>query len=73
MGKIVSYAERGGKELSDLKLSEFRRFSKKIDEDIFQVITFSGSVESRNSLGGTSTSNVRKEIASARRFLKRCM
>ena len=73
VGKIVSYAERGGKELSDLELSEFRRFSKEIDEDIFQVITFSGSVESRNSLGGTSTSNVRKQIASARRFLKRCM
>ncbi len=73
VGKIVSYAERGEKELSDLKLSEFRRFSKDIDEDIFQVITFSGSVESRNSLGGTSTANVRKQIASARRFLKRCM
>ena len=73
VGKIVSYAERGGKELSDLKLSEFRRFSKKIDEDIFEVITFSGSVESRNSFGGTSTANVRKEIAAARRFLKRCM
>ncbi len=73
VGKIVSYAERDGKELSDLKLSEFRRFSKKIDEDIFQVITFSGSVESRSSLGGTSTSNVRKEIARARRFLKKCM
>lgn len=73
VGKIVSYAEREEMELSDLKLSEFRRFSKKIDEDIFQVITFSGSVESRNSLGGTSTANVKKEIASARRFLKRCM
>ncbi len=73
VGKIVSYADRGGKELSDLELLEFRRFSKEIDEDIFQVITFSGSVESRNSLGGTSTSNVRKQIASARRFLKRCM
>ncbi len=73
VGKIVSYAERDGKELSDLKLSEFRRFSKKIDEDIFQVITLSGSVESRSSLGGTSTSNVRKEIARARRFLKKCM
>ena len=73
VGKIVSYAERGEKELSDLKLSEFRRFSKKIGEDIFEVITFSGSVESRNSLGGTSTANVKKEIAAARRFLKRCM
>lgn len=73
VGKIVSYAERRGKELSDLKLSEFHRFSKEIDEDIFQVITFSGSVESRNSLGGTSTANVRKQIATARRFLKRCM
>jgi len=73
VGKIVSYAEGEGKELSDLKLSEFRRFSKKIGEDIFEVITFSGSVESRNSFGGTSTANVRKEIAAARRFLKRCM
>ena len=73
VGKIVFYAERDGKELSDLKLSEFRRFSKKIGEDIFDVITFSGSVESRNSFGGTSTANVRKEIAAARRFLKRCM
>lgn len=73
VGKIVSYAERGGKELSDLKLSEFRRFSRKIDKDIFEVITLSGSVESRNSSGGTSTANVRKEIAAARRFLKRCM
>lgn len=73
VGKIVSYAERDGKELSDLKLSEFRRFSKKIGEDIFDVITFSGSVESRNSFGGTSTANVRKEIAAARRFLKKCM
>ena len=73
VGKIVSYAERKGKELPDLKLSEFRRFSKEIDEDIFQVITFSGSVESRNSLGGTSTANVRKQIASARRFLKKYM
>ena len=71
VGKIVSYAEGRGKELSDLKLSEFRRFSREIDEDIFQVITFSGSVESRNSLGGTSTANVRKQIASARRFLKK--
>ncbi len=73
VGKIVSYAEGGAKELSDLELSEFRRFSKKIDEDIFQMITLSGSVESRSSLGGTSTSNVKKEIANARRFLKRCM
>ncbi len=72
VGKIVSYAESEGKELFDLKLFEFQKFSKEIEEDIFPAITFSGSVESRNSLGGTSTKNVRKEIANARRFLKKC-
>ena len=73
VGKIVSYAEAEGRELDDLELSEFRGFSEKIDEDIFQVITFSGSVESRNSVGGTASANVKKQIAAARRFLKKCM
>lgn len=70
-GKIVSYAEKNGKELWDLELSEFRRFSKKIDEDIFDVITISGSVESKKSFGGTASATVKKEISRAARFLKR--
>ena len=69
-GKIVSYAERKKKELSELELSEFQNFSEKIEEDIFQSITIQGSVESRNSIGGTSGANVKKEIAKAKRFLK---
>ena len=70
-GKIVSYAEKNGKELWDLGLSEFRKFSKKIDEDIFEVITISGSVESRKSFGGTASANVKKEISRAARVLKK--
>ena len=73
VGKIVSYAESEGKELADLELSEYRGFSEKIDEDIYQVITFSGSAESRNSLGGTSAANVKKQILAARKFFKNFM
>ena len=71
VGKIVAYAEREGKELCDLDLSEFHSFSQQIEKDIFEVITVSGSIESKNSFGGTATKNVKKEISRAKKFLKR--
>ncbi len=72
VGRIVAYAEREQKELRDLDLSEFRSFSQHIEEDIFEVITVSGSIESRNSAGGTATGNVKKEISRAKKFLRKC-
>ncbi len=71
VGKIVAYAEREGKELCDLDLSEFHSFSQQIEKDIFKVITVSGSIESKNSFGGTATKNVKKEISKVRKFLKK--
>jgi len=73
VGKIVAHAEKSGKELWELSLSELRKFSKKIGEDVFDVITVSGSVESRTSAGGTATASVKKEISRARKFLRKCM
>ena len=73
VGIIVAHAEKNKKELWELSLSELRKFSKKIGEDVFDVITVSGSVESRTSAGGTATANVKKEISRARKFLRKCM
>ena len=68
-GKIVSYAEDKGKELEELEFKEIKKFSKLIEVDIFEYISFQGSIESRSSYGGTATANVRKMISQAKRRL----
>ena len=66
-GKVVSYAEKKGLELEDLEFDEIKQFSEMIEIDIFEYITVEGSVESRNSYGGTSTKNVKKMIKEAKK------
>ncbi len=65
-GKIVGYAEKKGRELIDLDMSEFRKFSNLFEEDLYKYITLDGSINSRKSYGGTAKSNVRKMIKSAK-------
>ncbi len=69
-GKIVSYAEDKGTEIEELGFKEIKKFSKLIEVDIFEYISVQGSIESRNSYGGTATDNVRKMITQAKRRLK---
>lgn len=70
-GSIVSYAEEQGKELEQLTFGEIKEFSKQIDIDILEQLSIRGSVESRNSYGGTSPKNVKKMITSAKREISR--
>jgi len=69
-GGIVSYAEDKGTEIEELGFKEIKKFSKLIEVDIFEYISVQGSIESRNSYGGTATDNVRKMITQAKRRLK---
>ncbi len=69
-GRIVSYAEDKGTEIEELGFKEIKKFSKLIEVDIFEYISVQGSIESRNSYGGTATDNVRKMITQAKRMLK---
>lgn len=66
-GKIVSYAEEKGLELLDLDISEFKKFSKLFDNDLYNYITLDGSIKSRKSQGGTAKKNVVKMIKSAKK------
>ncbi|GJM16507.1 MAG: argininosuccinate lyase [Thermodesulfobacteriota bacterium] len=66
-GKIVSYAEGKGLELMDLNISEFKKFSKLFEEDLYKYITLDGSINSRKSHGGTAKKNVLKMIKTARK------
>jgi len=61
-GEIVRHAEQKGREIFELPISELKRFSNKIEEELFELLNLEGSVASRKSFSGTSKQNVLKMI-----------
>ncbi|MGH1352772.1 MAG: argininosuccinate lyase [Methyloligellaceae bacterium] len=59
-GEIVAIAEKAGKDLEQLKLSDMQSVEPRITEDIFEVLSVANSVKSRTSYGGTAPRNVQK-------------
>jgi argininosuccinate lyase len=69
VGKAVNYAIEERKDLSELSLSELKRFSELITEDVSNNITLKGSVNARNHIGGTAISQVLLAVKAARKSL----
>ncbi len=69
VAKTVQFAEKKGRDVSELDLSELQNFSQLIDKDIFSVLTLEGSMNSRNHPGGTAPSQVSAAIKLARKWL----
>ncbi|MCK5231371.1 MAG: argininosuccinate lyase, partial [Desulfobulbaceae bacterium] len=69
-GRVVAYCLDNGKELSELTLDELKRFSDMIEDDIFSLLTIQGSVDSRQSAGGTSTKSVEQALIKAEKTLE---
>ena len=65
VGSTVAYCLEHAKEFSDLNLMELQMFSEAIGQDVFEVLTVEGSVNSRTSTGGTAASEVEKALAAA--------
>jgi argininosuccinate lyase len=65
VGRAVAVCIEKGCELTDLTLSEIREFSPIINEDIFDVLSVRGSVDSRVSTGGTATLRVEEAVQTA--------
>ncbi len=61
-GKIVAYCEKKNKELDELTMEEFKRFSEMFEKDIFNVIDLKKAVSARNVKGGTGIKAVREAI-----------
>jgi argininosuccinate lyase len=70
VGRTVSYAIEKQKQLDELSLEELQTFHQGIQDDVFGVLTLSGSVAARNHPGGTAPQQVRAAIARARNSLK---
>ena len=62
-GQIVKIAERKGCDLPDLKLKDMQEFNQLINKDIYSVLSVKNSVNSRDSYGGTSPKEVKRQIA----------
>ena len=68
--KIVNYAEKNKKNLSDLKIEEINKFEKNLDKDVLKILDLSDSVNSKKSYGGTAFENINKMIQSYKKKQK---
>jgi argininosuccinate lyase len=66
VARTVRDAETKGCELADLSLDELRGFSPLIDDDVYAVLTVTGSLAARNHIGGTAPVQVLAAIGRAR-------
>ena len=68
-GAVVALAEQRGCGLADLTLEQFQAIDRRIDADVFSVLSVDASVASRSSYGGTAPDQVRIQIAKAKEIL----
>jgi argininosuccinate lyase len=59
----VKFASERGMDLSDLPLDTLQSFNKGVGKDVYEVLSLRGSLNARNTLGGTAPSQVKQQIA----------
>jgi argininosuccinate lyase len=59
----VKTAQTQNLDLSELPLSTLQQFNPAIQADVFECLSLVGSLNARNTLGGTAPSQVRQQIA----------
>lgn len=69
VGETVAYAIKAGKDLSELTVDEFRQFTDKVDESIYNIVTVESCIEKRKSYGGTAKSEVVNQLQNAKKIL----
>ena len=62
----VKAAQAHACDLSELPLKVLQQFHPAIEQDVYQVLSLRGSLEARNTLGGTAPAQVRAQIARQR-------
>ena len=60
--KLVNFAEKNKKMLSDLTLEEIKKIYKDLDKSVLKVLDVKNSMNLKKSYGGTSESNVKSMI-----------
>jgi argininosuccinate lyase len=63
VAKAVKLATSQGVDLSELPLATLQSFNTNIEADVFEVLSLQGSLEARDTLGGTAPRQVLAQIA----------
>jgi argininosuccinate lyase len=66
----VKFASERGMDLSDLPLDTLKSFNPKIEQDVYQVLSLRGSMNARNTLGGTAPAQIKAQLARHAQRLK---
>ena len=69
-GDIVGYADKAGKDISEITLQELKRFEPGIEYDIIDKLQLKNSMNARNSQGGTSQKQTEKQIKFFKNWLE---
>jgi argininosuccinate lyase len=59
----VKTAQSENLDLSELPLATLQKFNPAIEKDVFECLSLVGSLNARNTLGGTAPDQVRLQIA----------
>ena len=70
VGEIVLYCENSKKLISEMKLEEYKKFSELFETDVEEKVSIEGCVRERNSYGGTSYTELARQIERAKEELK---
>ena len=66
VGRAVLFAAESGRELNDLSLDEFRKFSEEIGADVLEALSLDRTLDSKSRIGGTSRARVAEALEKAR-------
>ena len=70
VGNAVAFAIGQDKDLSACTLAELQQFNASIEDDVFEVLTLEGSLNSRNITGGTAPEQVLFQVNAGRAMIK---
>jgi len=66
VGLAVKHGVDNNCDLGDMSFDTLASFSDKIGQDVFEVLTLEGSVNSRDHIGGTAPAQVKAAVVRAR-------
>ena len=68
--KLINYAEKKKKKLSELKFSEIKKVKSDLDKSVMKVFDVKNSVNLKSSHGGTAIKNIKKMILKLKKEFK---
>jgi argininosuccinate lyase len=69
VGRAVLFGIESGNELHELSLTELRKFSPKIERDVFEALSLDQTLASKIAIGGTSPKRVAEALKKAKKSI----